>query len=257
MELKNLLLLSTFGILAGGVPVNVPRQRVDLPISVIEGSLDPTNLAISQASDVLYLYHSQLGQDGTTAVVEPNVAAADAFWHATLSNSTGGHTVGKARVQGFADPAVFNATSIEAWFAAGGTGWPNDFLETSPQHFLSFSASGTSDGKSVVESVEGWGKGPITYFKGTLTERPAWVPLLEEYPEAAQSVLALTLKDGTVFAHSLTAARDLPDGSGVEVFQGIWLPDSTPAYVVEGLTQHLTVEFSNWLRFAYGKAIAT
>ncbi|KAI0600172.1 hypothetical protein F4775DRAFT_548310 [Biscogniauxia sp. FL1348] len=255
MTLQNLFLhLATLGVLAGAVPINVRRQAVNLPLTIIEGSPDATELALSQATEVLYLYHSRLGQDGTTALVEPDLAAADTFWHATLANSTGGYVVGKTRIQASAPPAVFNATSIQDWFIAGGTGWPNEFLESSPTHYLSLSAGGTGDENAMVESIEGWGQGPITYFKGIIEDKPAFLPAMEEFPEEAQSALALTLKDGTVLGHSLTAARDLPDGSGVEMFQGIWVPDSTPAYVIEGLTQHLTVEFSNWLRFAYKKA---
>ncbi|KAI1638595.1 hypothetical protein F4809DRAFT_659719 [Biscogniauxia mediterranea] len=223
MTLQNLFLhLTTFCALSGAVPINVRRQDVNLPLTIIEGSTDATELALSQATKVLYLYHSRLGQDGTTALVEPDVVAADAFWHATLANSTGGHVVGKTRIQASAPPAVFNATSIQDWFIAGGTGWPNDFLESSAEHYLSFSAGGTGDEKAMVESIEGWGQGPITYFKGILEEKPEFLPAMEEFPEEAQSALALTLKDGTVFAHSLTAARDLPNGSGVEMFQGIW-----------------------------------
>ncbi|KAI5918516.1 hypothetical protein F4810DRAFT_691754 [Camillea tinctor] len=259
MAPQNLLLyLANFGVLAGAIPVNVPRQDASLPLTIIEGSSDTSSLALSQATEVLYLYHSRLGQDGTTALVESDVAAADAFWHATLANSTGGYIVGKARIQASAPPSVFNATSIQDWFITSGTGWPNEFLESSATHYLSFSAGGTGNEETVLESIESWGNGrPITHFKGTLEDKPAFIPAMDEFPQEAQSALALTLEDGTVFAHSLTAARDLPDGSGVEMFQGIWVPDSTPAYVIEGLTQHLTVEFSNWLRFAYKKATTT
>ncbi|KAI1340629.1 hypothetical protein F5Y15DRAFT_414945 [Xylariaceae sp. FL0016] len=248
-----IFLIAVLVSLAYAIPVK-PRQEIQLPIVVIEGtSPEPEALALTEATAVLALYHTRLGQEGTSGIVSSDIDAADVFWHAILSNTTGGWVGGTARIQGLADPSVFNAASVGAWFVAGGTGWPNDFLETSPTHYLSFSAGGTGDANTVIETIEGWGKGPITYFKGIAEEKPDFIPALEEFE--GQSPLAFTLRDGTVFAHSLTAYRDLPDGSGVEVFQGIYVPDSTPAYVKEGLTEHITVEFANWLRFAYRRAV--
>ncbi|CAJ2511548.1 Uu.00g071730.m01.CDS01 [Anthostomella pinea] len=253
MALRNVLLAAaTLAALAGAIPVR--RQAAVLPVVVLEGSPDLAGLSLTEASEVLYRYHKVLGQEGTSAIVAPDVAAADTFWHKILSNTTGGWVGGTTRIQGLADPAVFSGKDVGTWFAGGGTGWPNDFLETSPTHYLSFSAGGTSDARAAIETIEGWGaNGPITYFKGIPEAKPAFIPALAEFG-SSQSALAFTLGDGTVFAHSLTAFRDLPDGSGVEVFQGIWVPDSAPAYVVRGATEHITVEFANWLRFAYNKA---
>ncbi|CAJ2501837.1 Uu.00g046900.m01.CDS01 [Anthostomella pinea] len=256
MSVKALFVITTaLASLASAIPVQrhrQTRQTAALPIVVIEGSTpDADGLALTQATESLYLYHSRLGQAGTSAIVVTEVAAADAFWHATLSNATGRYVAGKARIQVLVDPAVLNASSVGAWFAGAGTGWPNDFLESSPTHFLGFIGAGTSDPAALDENTEGWGKGPITYFKGKLEERPAFIPALEDFSEDGQFNLGLALKDGTTFAHSLTGFRDLPDGEGVEVFQGIWIPDNVPDYVVSGLQEHLTVETANWLRLAY------
>ncbi|RYC53646.1 hypothetical protein CHU98_g12563 [Xylaria longipes] len=159
------------------------------------------------------------------------------------------------RAQGYAPRSFFNATTVALWFYLGGTGWPNDFLSSSPEHYLSLSGPGVRDPKAMIESIENWGPGPITYFKGVSEAKPDFIPALEQFPADSQRPLALQLADGTVFAHTLTAFRDLPGGHGVEIFQGIWIPDSAPSDVLQGLRAHITVEFSNWLKLAYKKAL--
>jgi hypothetical protein len=254
MSLKTsiLLLTAAFGALAGPIT----KRAAELPVTVIEGSsTDLTGLELPQASKAIHLYRSHLGENGTSALVKSDVAAADAFWHKTLSNSTGKFVGATMRAQGYAPHEVFNSTTVKLWFYFSGTGWPNDFLETSPEHYLSLSGPGVRDKQATTESIENWGPGPITYFTGILEEKPAFMPSLNDYPPADQRPLALHLADGTLFAHSLTAFRDLPGGNGVEIFQGIWIPDSSPAEVLEGVRAHITVEFSNSLKFAYRKAI--
>ncbi|KAI1263110.1 hypothetical protein F5Y18DRAFT_429582 [Xylariaceae sp. FL1019] len=256
MAVKDLLLLATvFGALTGAIPVSPRQYSVDLPIKIIEGSdPDADALELTESREIISLFHTRLGQNGSSKLVETDVEAADAFWHKALSNATN-YVGGVTRIQAYAPTSVFNATSVLVWFRGAGTGWPNDFLNTSPQHYLAFSGGGTSDPEAAIESTETWGAGPTTYFKGIPAEKPSYIPTLPEF--AAQSNLALVLKDGTVFAHSVTTARDLEDTEGVEIYQGIWIPDNVPEYVVTGLTEHITVEFANWLRFAYRKATGT
>ncbi|KAI0164784.1 hypothetical protein GGR57DRAFT_450559 [Xylariaceae sp. FL1272] len=257
MALKALILLtSVFGAaLTGTIPVSPRQYPVDLPIEVVEGSTpDADALELTESREIISLFHTRLGQNATSKLVEADVAAADAFWQKVLSNATS-YVGGVTRIQAYAPTSVFNATSVLVWFQSAGTGWPNDFLNTSPQHHLAFSGAGTSDPEAAIESIETWGAGPTTYFKGISAEKPSYIPALPEF--AAQITLALVLKDGTVFAHSVTAARDLEDTEGVEIYQAIWIPDNVPGYVVTGLTEHITVEFTNWLRFAYRRATGT
>lgn len=257
MALKNTLLLLTAAL--GSLAKPVSKTPSELPVTVLEGSSkDLTSLELPQANKAILLYRSRLGENGTHALIASDVAAADDYWHKALESSTTGGFVGVTmRAQGYAPRALFNATTVGLWFYLGGTGWPNGFLQSSPEHYLSLSGPGVRDPKAAIESIENWGPGPITYFKGIPEPKPDFIPTLEEFPAAGQSSLALQLADGTVFAHSVTAFRDLPDGCGVEIFEGIWIPDSAPADVVEGLRAHITVEFSNWLKLAYKKAIAT
>jgi hypothetical protein len=255
MALKSSLLILSAAICALASPI--AKQPTELPVTVIQGaSKDLTSLELPQANKAILLFRSRLGEDATNALIKSDVAAADAFWHDTLSKSSGKFVGGTMRAQGYAPQAIFNSTTVGRWFYFGGSGWPNDFLQSSPEHYLSLSGPGVRDKAAAIESIENWGPGPITYFKGIPETKPAFFPALKEYPASAQSSLALTLADGTVFAHSLTAFRDLPGGHGVEIYQGIWIPDSAPAEVLDGLRAHITVEFSNWLKLAYKKAIA-
>ncbi|KAI0112255.1 hypothetical protein GGR51DRAFT_508638 [Nemania sp. FL0031] len=253
MALKTILLLTAaLGSLAGPVV----RRPAELPVTVIEGaSKDLNSIELPQANQAILLFRSRLGENATNALIAPDVAAADVFWHNTLANSTGTFVGATTRAQGYAPRSFFNATTVARWFYFGGTGWPNDFLASSPEHYLSLSGPGVRDPQAAIESIENWGPGPITYFKGIPEPKPDFIPALPEFPAAYQAPLALHLKDGTVFAHTLTAFRDLPSGHGVEIFQGIWIPDSAPPEVLQGLRKHITVEFSNWLKLAYQMAL--
>ncbi|KAI0393149.1 hypothetical protein F5Y17DRAFT_467049 [Xylariaceae sp. FL0594] len=259
MALKSSILLLTAALGALSSPVNY-KKPAELPVLVIEGSSpDLTSLALPQANKAIYLYRSRLGEDAVNGLIKSDVEAADTYWREKLAKSkatTGKFVGGTMRAQGYAPHSIFNATSVGRWFYFGGSGWPNDFLQTSPEHYLSLSGPGVRTKGASIESIENWGPGPITYFKGIPEQKPDFFPALKEYPADSQSALALQLADGTVFAHSLTAFRDLPGGLGVEIFQGIWIPDSAPSEVLQGLRAHITVEFSNWLKFAYKKATA-
>ena len=256
MALKNILFLLTAGLSTLASPVK--KLPAEISVQVIEGSSkDLSALELPQANQAILLFRSRLGENATHALIAPDIAAADEFWHKTLSSSSaGGFVGGTMRARGYAPGSVYNATTVARWFYFGGTGWPNDFLKSSPEHYLSLSGPGVRSPGASIESIENWGPGPITYFKGMPEEKPDFIPTLKDFPEDYQSSLALTLADGTVFAHSLTAFRDLPGARGVEIFEGIWIPDSAPKEVLEGLRAHITVEFSNWLKLAYKKAIA-
>ncbi|KAI0202417.1 hypothetical protein F4808DRAFT_421554 [Astrocystis sublimbata] len=255
MALKTgiLLLTAALGAVAGPV---TRRPAAELHVTVIEGaSKDLNALEIPQAGKAISLFRSRLGENATQALIAPDVAAANAYWHKKLSASAGKFVGGTMRAQGAAPHAIYNATAAATWFLTSGIGWPNDFLSSSPEHYLSLSPAGVRDKTAAIESIENWGPGPITYFKGVPEEKPDFFPALPEFPAPLQSALALHLKDDTVFAHTLTAFRDLPSGCGVEIFQGIWIPEATPKDVLDGLTAHITVEFSNWLKVSYKRTL--
>ncbi|KAJ2984070.1 hypothetical protein NUW58_g6145 [Xylaria curta] len=152
---------------------------------------------------------------------------------------------------------ILQASDGRPLFYSAAPAGPTTSLQSSPEHYRQpVRAGGAPSPAPPSESIENWGPGPLTYFKGIPEPQPDFIPALPEFPAAYRSALALQLADGTVFAHTLTAFRDLPGGYGVEIFQGIWIPENSPREVLEGLRAHITVEFSNWLKLAYKKAIA-
>jgi hypothetical protein len=58
----------------------------------------------------------------------------------------------------------------------------------------------------------------------------------------------------TTFANMHYSWRDLPKGAttcGVEAVLDMWMPSNTPEDVVEGMRQHLAVEYNRWVGRAY------
>ncbi|KAM7191103.1 hypothetical protein V8F33_009111 [Rhypophila sp. PSN 637] len=94
-----------------------------------------------------------------------------------------------------------------------------------------------------------------------------WMRPLKTYP--LQMIGDETLMDGSekVIANLHYAYRDIAAnegcdgstsenaskkrGSGIEAILAMWMPDATPDDVVQGLSEHLEVEYYNWLRWAY------
>lgn len=76
-------------------------------------------------------------------------------------------------------------------------------------------------------------------------------------PSSTRAVGAVTLIDGTVIGHIHNSFRDLPRGKdGIEAELYVWLPSGTPDDVVQGLRDHQSIEFSNWLKFAYSDIVS-
>ncbi|KAI1183868.1 hypothetical protein F5B17DRAFT_434167 [Nemania serpens] len=200
--------------------------------------------------------HQHIAFQFPHALVAADVAAADTYWHKLLASSKGGFVNGTVVVQGYAPHAVLNATAVMQWIAAAGVGWPNEFLNASPQHYLALTGPGVRQPGDTAEVIERWGSDLITYFRAVPGPKRSFMPALDEFPLESQLTLDLFLSDGTVFSPSLTAFRDLPGRKGVEIYVGVWIPDSSPDDVVEDLRAHNTVEYSNWLKSTYKKAIA-
>ncbi|KAI1199076.1 hypothetical protein F5X97DRAFT_297338 [Nemania serpens] len=231
------LLALVFGALAG--PIEKLPAELELPVTVIEGaSQGLAALELSQASKGLLRYRKRLGEDGTHMLVAADIVMADAFWHKIVARS------------------LFNATALEQWFITAGVGWPNDFLNTSPDHYLALNGPGVRQPGKTADIIENWGPGPITHFYGVSEPKPSFIPAVDEFPAELQYTVGFTLLDGTLFAHTLTAFRDLPGENGIEVIGDFWIPSNSPDDVIEGLQAHNTVEISNWLKFAWKAAMA-
>lgn len=151
---------------------------------------------------------------------------------------------------------MFNATSIDQWYySSDQQRWPRPILRTSPEHYYVLVAPGVADPKDTLEFVESWGPSLRIYYATRNGPKPSFLPALEAFPAEAQITTALVLGDGTIFAHGLTAWRDLPGNDGVEIFEGVWIPENVPAEIMDGLEAHITVAFQNWMKLAYQQAI--
>jgi hypothetical protein len=207
---------------------------------------------LSSSHKALSILQTHLGPDGIASLIQDDLDAADTFWHETTTNSSGAFVGSDTRVKGLVSPDILNSTSWLEWFSTAGVGFPNRMTAAEPEHYLEMTI--TDGSTSYSNLIEGWGGGPITHFQAPLVPKQVFMPRLPEFP--TQFSAALTLLDGTVFGYSLTAVRDLPNGSGLEVFEGMWFPDSTPEYITEGAKAHLAIEVSNWLLFAYSDTIS-
>ncbi|CAJ2506745.1 Uu.00g079310.m01.CDS01 [Anthostomella pinea] len=204
-------------------------------------------LELTAAHTVLHTIRARLGPSGTLALLETDIATANIFWHATVARSSGRFTSRPVLVRAFVNPAILNATSFANWFASAGAGstFPNALMAGHPAHYLELA----SDGGITIDIIESWGAGLIAHLSAKPTARQPFMPDLAEFP--VQNVVALTLMDGTVFGYTIIAARDLADGSGMEIRSEMWMPDTTPVDIMRGLEEHSTTELVYWLRFAY------
>ncbi|KAI1324368.1 hypothetical protein F5Y16DRAFT_381281 [Xylariaceae sp. FL0255] len=247
-------------------PSLVPNPN-ELVVKVIQGTVsDPNFLEVQQSQTVLHTLRARLGRNATISLVEDDIAQADNLWHNLLSANTAANNNNTdfkgavAVIQGFADESLFNVTTVEKWFAEAGIGFPHMFQATSPEHWLSLSGAGTGDPHVPLISIESWsggggGRGLTTYFTGEVdSDPPPYVPRIEGLGHSFVFYYKLLLRDGTVFAHTVTGGRELEGGTGVEVCEGIWVPGNLPDEHLRGIEAHITVEFSNWLRYSFAWA---
>lgn len=187
----------------------------------------------------------QVGEEEVLALVRDETAAGDAFWKDILSRSDPDAPVNVyARAMAVVTPDVLNATSFAAYLGSYATvGYPSRLIQLNPQHYFL-----RRDG-ATVEAVEQTGVGPYSHVISSPIERQPFMKELAEFP--AQTVQDAKLRDGTNTFYAQTAFRDNEDGNGVEVELGIYFPSAVPEEMLEPARQHLAIEVSNWLKFAY------
>ncbi|KAI0868515.1 hypothetical protein GGS24DRAFT_513273 [Hypoxylon argillaceum] len=217
----------------------------DLQLKVIEGASGTLDaLELPQFEEALDLFQDRLGTVAPRKLLTQDIAEGDAFWHDILSKTTGEFVGVTMRAQGYAPHEVSDQQR-----------WPRPILRTSPEHYYVLVAPGVADPKDTLEFVESWGPSLRIYYATRNEPKPSFLPALEAFPAEAQITTALVLGDGTIFAHGLTAWRDLPGNDGVEIFEGVWIPENVPAEIMDGLEAHITVAFQNWMKLAYQQAI--
>ncbi|KAM7222653.1 hypothetical protein V8F06_001840 [Rhypophila decipiens] len=171
----------------------------------------------------------------------------------------------------------YTSTTFLSWFlnSAFTPSSPN-LMQGHPEHY-GINLTPNPDGTLRGEVLEPWGPlmtdsrvprfMPVPPDDSHSLKKP-WMHPLKDYP--LQMIGDETLMDGSekVIANLHYAYRDIgadegcdgsttsengsgKRGSGIEAILAMWMPDATPDDVVRGLSEHLEVEYHNWLRWAY------
>ncbi|KAK4213805.1 hypothetical protein QBC37DRAFT_422388 [Rhypophila decipiens] len=171
----------------------------------------------------------------------------------------------------------YTSTTFLSWFlnSAFTPSSPN-LMQGHPEHY-GINLTPNPDGTLRGEVLEPWGPlmtdsrvprfMPVPPDDSHSLKKP-WMHPLKDYP--LQMIGDETLMDGSekVIANLHYAYRDIAAdegcddgstsetgngkrGSGIEAILAMWMPDATPDDVVQGLSEHLEVEYHNWLRWAY------
>ncbi|KAL2133422.1 hypothetical protein VTI74DRAFT_2348 [Chaetomium olivicolor] len=252
------------------------RRGNHLDIVVVEGPPKPElyGLELSAAQDVLAILHQllgeppskptdlqaardelddikkRLGREDMLSLLAGDIRSGENFWRETAANASGIFVPARTVVRGLGALDLLNRTSFTAWLLNAGAGYPNALTKGHPYLYLEI--MNTVDGKPASEVVESLGGGPIAHYMGGPTERQSFMPELPDYP--TQIILAFTLLDGTLATYTHIASRDVSDG--LELYLAVWLPDSTPSYIIKGEVEQLTIQLANWLQLAYSDLIS-
>ncbi len=224
-------------------------------LHVLTGPKSRASVAEFEARDArqaLFLLKKKLGADVLHDLVQSDIDEADVFWHNIIRNSSQGHMISDVRVEALVSPLILNTTIFLEWLSTfANQGFPNRLVEGSPQHYFLQTAPGSLD---EVQVIENWGLGPVTQFTVTPSERKPFMVSLPEF--TIQLYRNLVLRDGTSIADEIQAFRDKPDGSGMEAALIDYYPSATPEWQIEDVSEHVSVELSNWMRFAYEDVVS-
>lgn len=225
------------------VPVNAP-----VIVRLEAGARAPGDQVVflaSKAAQTVNFLKTQVGQEDLVALVEEECAAGDAMWKDTIAHSNPDDPVMVyARALAVVPSDVMNTTVFATWLGTFAmAGYPNRLLQVNPQHYL-FRQNG-----DVRETIEQTGAGPYTYSLAKASIRQPFMPELPQFP--TQMFLQATLRDGTPAFYTQSAFRDNEDGNGVEALLALFFPSATPEEMMEPAREHLAIEVTNWLKFAY------
>ncbi|KAI4869756.1 hypothetical protein F4820DRAFT_443834 [Hypoxylon rubiginosum] len=205
------------------------------PTSDVDGA------ELEAAKRVIAFLKGKISSDQIQALLADEIASANTYWHQLLSNSKGQWTVVEAQAKAIVDPAILNSQSFQQWMGTAGDGYPNDLIAGHPEIYLEEEPSNV---------IQSWGGGPITQFSHDPVPRQSFMPDLPDWNVTA--TVSQTLRDNTSFSYAVSAIRDEADGFGI--YFAVYLPGNAPEDRIAGLRSYLTVECTNWLRYAYRHA---
>ncbi|KAH6668507.1 hypothetical protein B0J14DRAFT_167117 [Halenospora varia] len=217
----------------------------------IQVSSNPVAIELPYSRRALLLLKDRLTPNGVLQVLANDIDNADAAWQAILAASSGQTPIPAiSTVEALIPSHIMNASAFLTWFSSPA---PHKLLQAHPEHYVEIES--VANGITSINIVEEWGSLLFHYSipnYGPGPKKP-YMATLKDYPY--QAVGKVTLRDGTVIANIHNSLRDKEDGTGIEAVLYGWLPSAAPTDVIQGLRNHQSIEFSNWLQFAYNDTI--
>lgn len=216
---------------AAGNNLTVPQTKNDLPAALAK----------------LHTTKANLGPSGLEALLQPDIADANTFWHNIIATSKGTWKPTKAQCVCYI-PSL-SALQFGGWATSPAADAAND--DANPEHYVKQTSTG-SDGKPQSTVLEGWG-GVRTFFdiQDFSTPDRTKYPFLELLPDfPIQAAGPKVLKDGTgaTFGVLHIAVKDVEDagyGKGFEVYSAVWYQDSISEDHIEAESEHMVNEVIN------------
>jgi hypothetical protein len=213
---------------------------------IVEKGISTSNLESAElvaAKRVLAFLKGKIGGEEIQNLLADDIAQANRYWHQLLSNSTNTWVPVEAQAKAIVDPTILNSHSFQQWMDSAGVGYPNDLIAGHPEIYFEEEPSNV---------IQSWGGGPITQFSHDPVPHQPFFVELPGWNVTAE--VSQTLRDNTTFSYAVSAIKDEDDGFGL--YFAVYLPSSAPEDRIEGLRDYLTVECTNWLKYAYRHAIA-
>ncbi|KAK3353272.1 hypothetical protein B0T25DRAFT_544121 [Lasiosphaeria hispida] len=239
----------------------------------------PPSLELVAARRALKKLKFLLGPEALLELLAGDIDAGNAAWHAILAASPPDnpdptapdqtpHVVAEIHLTAIPDdcahhtPVNFTAYNFLAWFTDSAFNHADKLWAGHPEHF-GLQTTPNTDGTMRAELLEPWGpvltRSVVPRLAAVMPGGGVKKPFMKPLPDFPfQSVGEETLMDGTgaVVGDIHYSWKDLPGkkagkACGVEGLLNMWMPSATPDNVKEGITQHITVEYYNWVKWAY------
>lgn len=265
-----------------------PKETPNHPLQITftSGPSNPSSLPTLEllaARRALLKLKTLLGPSALKSLVAPDIASGTSSWEAILSSAHDNASSPDPSTRVLASVAFsavppdcdavpkFSAGAFAGWFADTAFRRVEKLWAGHPEHyFIAISQNG--DGTLAAELVEPWGPwvthtkvprlAPVTGQAGGGVRMP-WMKERREFP--VQMVGQETLVGGSsppggsggVVGDLHYSFRDVERKGkpgkvcGIELVLDMWMPSGTPAEVKEGISQHLAVEYYNWVGWAY------
>jgi len=267
-------------VLAKPPSTETPNFNHPLQITFTAGPSDqssPPTLELLAARRALLKLKTLLGPAALKSLVAADITSGTSAWQAVLASAHDNATSPDPGTRVLASVAFSavppNCDAVPKFSAVGFAGWFGDtafkrvekLWAGHPEHYF-IDISQNSDGTLAAELVEPWGPwvthtkvprlAPVTGQPGGGAKMP-WMKERKEFPVQSVGQETLVGSGGGVVGDLHYSFRDIERKGkpgkvcGIELVLDMWMPSGTPVEVKEGITQHLAVEYYNWVGWAY------